>query len=282
MQRRRTLIVDRTRSAVAGTRRTGPEGHNRTVARQQPLTRPLTSARRTLEVLDAIANFRRPFRAPELSAVLGWSRATTYQQLVTLVTAGWLERTDDGEYRLSVRAARLSAAAAAQSAPSERLLAVLQDLVDRTGEAATVALRDGARARVLWRVTPNRPVSATVPLSVSLSAHSASGQVLLAHLADEEREQLRKAEASEQLPADRALATVRKRGYALYRSRDIDGVAAVGAPVYGPDGRCVAALALTGPAQRFDPETATEPILGAATRISQLWSFVGDPAESFA
>lgn len=249
--------------------------------RQQPLTRPLTSARRTLEVLDAIADFRRPFRAPELSAALGWSRATTYQQLVTLVTAGWLERGQDGEYRLSVRAARLSAAAAAQSAPSQRLLSVLQDVVDRTGEAATVALLDGLRARVLWRVTPNRPVSATVPLSVSLSSHSASGQVLLAYLDEQERDRLRSGDEPVQLPAETSLAQVRSRGYALYHSRDADGVAAIGAPVFGADGRCVAALALTGPAQRFDPETAAEPVLEAAAHISELWSYVGDPAESF-
>jgi DNA-binding IclR family transcriptional regulator len=244
-------------------------------------TRPLTSARRTLEVLDAIAEFRRPFRAPELSAALGWSRATTYQQLVTLVTANWLERGPDGDYRLSVRAARISSAAAAQAAPSERLLAVLQELVDRTREAATVALRDQWDARVLWRVFPDRPVSASVPLASTLTARSASGQVLLAHLPRDQRARLREsAPAKTPFPAERTLSAVRNAGHAIYRSSDADGVAAVAAPVFDADARCVAAVAVTGPSARFDPESALEETLSAAERISQLWQYVGDPAET--
>jgi DNA-binding IclR family transcriptional regulator len=246
------------------------------------MTRPLTSARRTLEVLDAIAEFRRPFRAPELGAALGWSRATTYQQLVTLVTANWLERGPDGDYRLSVRAARISAAAAAQAAPSERLVAVLQELVDATREAATVALRDARDARVLWRVVPDRSVSASVPLAATLTSRSASGQVLLAYLSREEREQLRaSAPAKPPFPAERTLAGVRNAGHAIYRSTDADGVAAVAAPIFDADGRCAAALALTGPSARFEPESALDQTLAAADRISQLWQYVGDPAENF-
>jgi DNA-binding IclR family transcriptional regulator len=249
------------------------------VTKPTPSTRPLTSARRTLEVLDAIAEFRRPFRAPDVAAVLGWSRATTYQQLVTLVTAGWLDRGADGDYRLSVRAARISAAAAAQSAPSDRLIAVLQQLVESTREAATVALLDGSEARVLWRVVPNRSVSAAVPLASTLSARSASGQVLLAYLSRDEREALReKTGPKSPIPAERTLTAVRNAGHALYRSTHADGVAAVAAPIVDADRVCVAALALTGPAARFEPESVLEQTLAAAEQISQLWQYVGDPA----
>jgi DNA-binding IclR family transcriptional regulator len=247
----------------------------------QPTTRPLTSARRTLEVLDAIATFRRPFRAPDLSAALGWSRATTYQQLVTLVTAGWLERGSDGDYRLSVRAARISSAAAAQAAPAERLLAVLQELVSRTREAASVALLDDLDARVLWRVVPDRPVSASVPRVTTLSARSASVHVLLAYLPAERRQQLRRsAPARSGFLSERTLAAVRKAGHAIYRSTDADGVAAVAAPIFDAEGSCAAALAVTGPSSRFEPESAIEATFAAAERISQLWQYVGDPAQN--
>jgi IclR family acetate operon transcriptional repressor len=244
-----------------------------------PMTRPLTSARRTLEALDAIAAFRRPFRPPELSAALSWSRATTYQQLVTLVTAGWLERGPDGDYRLSVRAARISSAAAAQAAPSERLRALMQELVKQTREAATVALLDDSAARVLWRVLPDRSVSAAVPLAATLTPRSASGQVLLAYLPTKRREELRKlASVKASFPAERTLTAVRKAGHAIYRAADTDGVAAIAAPIFDESDTCVAALALTGPSARFEPETVLEPTIAAAQRISQLWRHVGDPA----
>jgi IclR family transcriptional regulator, acetate operon repressor len=250
---------------------------NATSVTQPPMTRPLTSASRTLQVLDAIAEFRGPFHAPELAAALGWSRATTYQQLVTLLAAGWLERGTLGEYRLSVRAARLSAAVAAQAGPSERLTAELRSLVDATREAATVALLDGAEARVLWRVVPERSIAASVPLAATLTPRSASGQVLLAHLPRARRDALR---AKHQIPAERTLAAVRAGGHAVYRSTDADGVAAIAAPIFGSEQQCVAALALTGPTQRFEPESALEQITGAARLICQMWQYLGDPAES--
>lgn len=251
------------------------------MSQQTLLTRPLTSARRTLEVLDAITGFHRPFRAPELAATLGWSRATTYQQLVTLVTAGWLERGRDGDYRLTVRAARVSAAAAEQAAPSERLTTVLQALVDQTREAATVALLDGAEARVFWRVVPERSVSATVSLAATLSPRSASGKVLLAFLPADRRDRLRSTTTSPvPIPAERTLAGVRSAGHAVYRSNDVDGVAAIAVPVFDRAGACVAALALTGPSQRFDPDSALDAARAAAERVSQLWQYLGSPAES--
>jgi DNA-binding IclR family transcriptional regulator len=181
-----------------------------------------------------------------------------------------------------VRAARISSAAASQAAPSERLLAVLQDLVDETREAATVALLDERDARVLWRVVPDRSVSASVPLASTLTPRSASGQVLLAYLPAEQRDRLRaSAPPKTPLPAERTLTAVRNAGHAIYRSTDADGVSAVAAPIFDADGRCAAALAVTGPSARFEPESALEPTLAAAERVSQLWQYVGDPAENF-
>ncbi len=239
-----------------------------------PATRPLTSARKTLEALDVIAEFRHPFRPPELSARLGWSRATTHQQLVTLVTAGWLERTGDGEYRLAVRAARLASAAAAQTAPSQRLAALLRDLVAETREAVTVTLPDGDGAQVLWRVLPDRPVWASAELGAKLSPRSASAQVMTAF----------RAPAVLPEPADERLAAIRAAGYAVYRSTDAVGVSVVAAPVFGAprDGataECVAAVTLSGPWHRFDPECVTGPLTRAAGRISELWQHVGPPTQ---
>lgn len=238
-------------------------------------TRPLTSARKTLEVLDAIAEFRRPFRAPQVSARLGWSRATTYQQLVTLVTAGWLERGDDGDYRLSVRAARISSAAAAQAAPSERLDGILAELVARTREAASVALPDGDQARVLWRVVPDREVWASVPFAATLTQRSASARVLHAYRGGT-------AQHGQAGPEEAGLAAIRAAGFATYRSDDEDGVAAIAVPIWDGSGSCVAALALTGPSQRFDAAAMIEPISAAARQVSDLWQHIGNPAAPMA
>jgi IclR family acetate operon transcriptional repressor len=237
-------------------------------------TRPLTSAGKTLAVLDAIAEFRRPFRAPEIAAELGWSRATTYQQLVTLVAAGWLDRIENGEYRLSVRAAKLSAAAAAQAGPSDRIVEVMRELVEQTREAATVAIPDQEVARVMWRVIPDRSVWASVPFAGELTPVSASGQILIAYLPDDQRRELRR---KVKVPSDRQCAGIRAAGVAHYLSSDPDGVTAVAAPIFGAPGVCAAALALTGPAHRFETGEAVRPLIAAAERISTIWQRIGDP-----
>jgi IclR family acetate operon transcriptional repressor len=48
------------------------------------------------------------------------------------------------------------------------------------------------------------------------------------------------------------LATIRQRGYAIDNGEQEEGVRCLAVPVYGPDGKVVAAISISGPSSRVD------------------------------
>src|SRR5258708_28050327 len=104
----------------------------------------------------------------------------------------------------------------------------------------------------------------------------AMGKVLLAFSEPAERDEiLDRTELVAYTPAtitdravlDRELARVHEAGYAESRGERSAGVAAVSAPVLGPDKLAIAALAVLGPSERLDDATLErlrKPIIAAA------------------
>ena len=110
--------------------------------REQSGVRPLSTVIKTLAVLDALASSPRGMRLPEVAAAMNLSRPTAYQRLLTLIEAGWIEQDEDMRYRLSMHACRFAAAALEQADLGARVQPVLEALVHKVKETASVAVLD--------------------------------------------------------------------------------------------------------------------------------------------
>jgi DNA-binding IclR family transcriptional regulator len=228
--------------------------------------RPLSSVLKTLALLDLLGKSPAPMRLVEVAEAAGASRATSYQKLLTLVEAGWVEQAGGG-YRLSMHAARLGEAALRQASLGERSRAVLKALVDEVGETASLAVLSGIQAELVQRVEAEvvvrvqRDVGYRMPLD-----QSASGRVLTAFAADGLRAELKRKGAV--LASDALLREVRKKGYAISSGRDVAGVQSAAVPVYDAAGACVSALSVVAPLPRFDARRYLKPLLRAARKLS--------------
>ena len=60
------------------------------------------SVLRAMRLLDMFERGRPEMTLAEFARRAGYSKSTTYRLLVTLTEAGWLERTDDAAFRLTV------------------------------------------------------------------------------------------------------------------------------------------------------------------------------------
>lgn len=244
-----------------------------------PRTRPLSTALKTLALLDLIAEAATPCRPPDLARQLGWSRGTVYQQLVTLVAAGWVEQLPDGRYRLTLRATRAGRAALEQASLGERVLPTMRRLVDRTREASTVAVLDQDKAHVIQRVEPERTVRADIWLETLMPLGlTASGRVLMTFAEPDVRAAV--AARGVSLPSAREMATVRREGYAVSdppEPDDVDDALAVAVPVNDERGLCIAALALVGPADRIDVAACAEHLRQASRELDALWHVDPNP-----
>lgn len=231
--------------------------------------RALSSAIKTLAVLDAVGASSRSLRLAEVVEIVGGNRASVYQKLLTLIEAGWVEVDGSGAYRLSLHANRVGEAALTQAGLGERAHPVLEALVYAARETASLALLDGHEAYIAQRVESAGVLRAELRVGTALRLEtSASGRVLCA-FADESRlEYLRKAGVT--LPSDSMLAKVRRDGYSVSSGLDFAGVRAIAAPVFDGHSRCAGALSLVAPDARFDEHKLRQPLLRAAAQLHDL------------
>lgn len=231
--------------------------------------RALSTAIKTLAVLDAVGASPRSLRLAEVVEIVGGNRASVYQKLLTLMEAGWLEDDGSGAYRLSLHANRVGATALTQAGLGERARPVLEALVYAARETASLALLDGHEAYLAQRVESAGVLRAELRVGTALRLEtSASGRVLCAFADAARLESLRQAGVT--LPSDSMMAKVRRDGYSVSSGLDVPGVRALAAPVFDHLERCVGALSLVAPDIRFDENELRAPLLRAAAQLHDL------------
>ena len=211
---------------------------------------------RAVALIDTVAR-NGPSSLADLQDASGLPRPTAYRIAVALERHGVLARGDDGRFFLGHRLAAWGAVAGRGLADAAR--PVLARLAAETGESAQLYVREGDQ-RVCIAVH-ERPsgLRDTVPLGALLRLDRGSGgKVLLAWAPD----------AAGFDVAERALASVRRRGFAASVGEREPGVASVSAPVFGGPGSVVAAISVSGPIDRLgsNPGRRLGPAVVAAAR----------------
>jgi len=195
-------------------------------------------------VLHTIAES--PCGLAELCDRTGLPRATAHRLAAGLEVHRLLARDGDGRWRLGPAVSELAAQA------SDPLLAasasVLPRLRDISGESVQLYRRDGTWRICIAAVEPPAGLRDTVPVGARLPMTAGSGaKVLLAYSDDATRQAV--------LPtakfSDRALAEVRRRGWAQSAAEREPGVASVSAPVRDAGGTVIAAISVSGPIDRM-------------------------------
>lgn len=195
-------------------------------------------------VLHAIAES--PCALAELCERTGLPRATTYRLAAALEVHRLLGRDEAGRWHLgpavSELAARVTDPLLAASA------AVLSELRETTGESVQLYRREGTTRVCVAALEPSAGLRDTVPVGARLPMTAGSGAKVLLAYSDTETQQA-------VLPAamftDRALAEVRRRGWAQSVAEREPGVASVSAPVRDSRGVVVAAISVSGPIDRM-------------------------------
>lgn len=229
--------------------------------------KPLTSVLKTLSAFDCVARATEPMRVADIARQLDEARGAAHQRLVTLVDAGWLEQTQDGRYRLSLRVVSYGAMALEQSNLGARFAGVLEDMVTQSGETASLAILDGNDAVIVRRVESRGVLRADLKIGTHLRLdRTAFGRVLVSHARPEIVERLKAQGVN--LPGGDVIAQVRERGYAISEVEGPRTVSAVAAPLLDAQGECIGALALSGPFTGFDTEKCAGIVVAAAAASS--------------
>ncbi|MBW7921715.1 MAG: IclR family transcriptional regulator [Rubellimicrobium sp.] len=233
-----------------------------------------------LDILELLAEIDTGISQAEIAKTLGRSANEIYRMLDTLVRRGYVRRSDEDRYDLTLKLFDLSH----RHRPVNRLVSlampVMRAFARDAGQACHLVLAERDALVVVAQVDGPDYWNLSVRLGARVGLiDTGSGHVILAWSTPEEQRTLIAARGADPdavlTPAFRShLAELRARGYEDIASAQVACVRNLSVPVLGPTGRALAAL--TCPyTERLDrgdaPDTtATLALLAtAAARLSQ-------------
>lgn len=225
---------------------------------------------RGLHLLECFSARQPEMTLAELVRAGGYSKTATYRLLLTLESAGWLLRTSQGSFRLTLKAFQVGSSAVDSLDVRREAVPIMRALAAATGDTVYLVVPDAGRAVCLERVDGKGVRVADLNVGGSQPLHLGAGPRALLAFGEEELlpaleqvglEQRTASSLSnpETLAAD--LAETRGRGYAISRGDATSGVGALGAPVFDARKQVVAALSVGGLLERVSTER--EPYLAA-------------------
>ena len=146
-----------------------------------PRTRPVASVARALALLDALCESEHGLGVNELARRIAVSPSTASRLLATLEGAGMVQRDGQGPFRLGLGLVTLADRVLARLDLRALARPVLVELMERTGETATLSI-PGEREAITVDSVPSR--SSVVSMArlgrPSVSHATAVGKVMLA------------------------------------------------------------------------------------------------------
>jgi len=219
---------------------------------------------RAFSILSAFRLDDPPLSLAELSQRTGLYKSTLLRLAAALVYHRFLDRLEDGRFRLGSAPFALGAIYQAQLNLGDVLLPLMQDLNRELGEAVSFHVREGDHRVCLYRINSRFTIRAEIRQgAVQSLERGAGGRILLAF-------------TGAQGPPYEAIR--REYTYVSVGERDPE-TSGVSAPVFGLRQTLLGALGIVGPATRLgrpELEALRPRLLAAAARASDQLG--GDPS----
>lgn len=242
---------------------------------------------RALQIMELIAKRTDALGITELSRILDIPKNSVYRVTGTLHEYGYLLKDEESKrFKLSRKLIDIGFTALKDQDLTEKSLDVMRELRDVTEETVLLGVlleRDGV---VLNQVVASHPIKLTVDVGIHFSLHcSAPGKALMAFLDEDERDQylqnINYKVYNERTISNEAdfiieLDKTSYKGFSTDLSEQFEGVHCLGAPVFGHNGKVIAAIWVTGPSYRFpekDFDKIGETVKEHALRISERFGY---------
>ena len=222
---------------------------------------------RMMSLLDALAASPDPASLKQLAAATELHPSTAHRILAAMTAARFVERQDSGTYRLGIRLLELGSIVKSRISLREVALPYMQELHERIGEAINLGARHDDEIVYLERTSSGRALVRVVYLvggRAPLHLTSLGKLFLAADGPQKIRDYAKRTGLPGKTPKsltnlsvlEKELDKVRRHGIAYDDEEAELGLKCVAAPIHDEDGKVIAALSVSAPADRHDPEWA--------------------------
>lgn len=245
----------------------------------------LSTVTRTLQVLEAFSYAEPVLGVSELARRLGMGKSSVHRALSTLLERGYVTKTADDRYRLGLKLHEMGQLVVSGIRLHEVAHTPLERLRAECQETVHVAVLDGRDVVYLERMESAGLARMLNRVGLRVPAHvTSSGKCLLAFGDPSKTEAVLAAGLERRAPRTittasmflETLAKIRREGYSVSIEESQPKVSSVGAPVFGLDGSCIAAVSIVGPSLRFSSEhlpTQLRRVRRCAMEISEAMGF---------
>jgi IclR family pca regulon transcriptional regulator len=213
----------------------------------------------------------------QVAAVTQLSRATVRRHLHTLRALGYVESVRD-QFRLTPKILEIGHTFLGSLKFTTVLTPYMNELSQRLTRPCSAAILDGSEIVYVQHLGRAEFISINLTVGSRLPAYATSiGQILLAHLPDDELDQFL---ANEQFPRltthtlcdekelRKAIRKAGKDGYAVVDQQMELGLRSIAVPVYGRNGRAVCGISVSRFNEDISIKESTERYLPAMLEVS--------------
>ncbi|MGQ0429991.1 MAG: IclR family transcriptional regulator [Gammaproteobacteria bacterium] len=236
--------------------------------------RAIHSVIATLDIIERMAEARRPLGLSELAVATGMPKPRVYRHLQTLLTRGYVaQQARSDKYGLTHRLSHLGRAITEQTEFPFEARKVMPVLRERAGQSVAIGQIEDDGVRVVDILPHRSAVEITTRPGTLFDFHcTAQGKIALAFGPPElwrrvQRAPLRRWTAATITDRERLKAEVervRRQGWAVAPGEILSGVNALAAPVFDASGALAGTIGILGSIQHLAARPA--PRLRAAVR----------------
>lgn len=238
---------------------------------------------RMMSLLDALATTAEAASLKQLSAVTELHPSTAHRILAAMSQARLVERQEAGTYRLGIRLLELGNIVKSRINVREVALPFMQALHEKIGEAINLGTRHDDEIVYLERTSSGRSLVRVVYLvggRAPLHLTSLGKLFLAADGPQKVRDYARRTGLPGKTPhslttletLEKELDKVRRHGIAYDDEEAEIGLKCVAAPIHDDEGKVIAALSVSAPADRHDQDWARQ-VRDTADAVSQALGY---------
>jgi len=257
-------------------------------------TKSIKSTGKLMRVLECFSTRERLLTVTEIAARTGLPRSTAHRAILSLKEIGFLDQDGSREaYRLGLKLFQLGVTVLHNMDVQTEARPLVESLGSLVGETVHLCVFDGERMVFVERAAGGRTGAHNATITMELSPSYCTG-VGKASLAFQDEAAVARVIAAGLAPftpntitdpqtLTAALAEIRERGYALDVGEHKSDVHCVAAPIRASNGRVIAAISVSGEADRLPVERLhriAPYVMSHAGAISRRLGFVADALET--